>query len=304
MTYYKFQTYRTSYYFPKMHKDSYFMYGLYNPFGGKLSKIYWWLFKHFSLIRVLNHVKSAKMFLPFQKIFELEGNQSLMSFNMGTPGDEQKISIFGFDKKLNQRFFAKFSQNLSAKALSINEIFVLETLKTTGLVPQLLFNYIADDFVFLKTEYLEGTSPRTIELTDDVYSLLIQLSRFHLLKDNNTSTDFIFCLSHGDFCPWNMILQKNVIKMIDWEMAKDRPLGYDLFTFIFQPAFLIKADLSVKKLLKKNLTIINKYFLQLKCTDFMPYLIYFSKEKMAEATVKKAGILLKKYTELYNLLNS
>ena len=40
MLYYRFKTFTTSYYFPRLSKEQKFMYGLYSAYGGKLSKIY------------------------------------------------------------------------------------------------------------------------------------------------------------------------------------------------------------------------------------------------------------------------
>jgi serine/threonine protein kinase len=243
------------------------------------------------------------MNFPYQQICDVEGCQSLMSFNLGTPGVEQKISILGYDKNNTLQFFAKYSQKPLAMELSQNEIHVLETLRDTGLVPQLYTKSITDDFVFFKTEYVKGTQRKTIELTNDVYGLLIQLSNFHLTQIEESSDGMKLSLAHGDFCPWNILFQKDEIRLIDWEMAKDRPLGYDLFTYIFQPSFLLKVDMPVNQVMEYNIQYIKKYFIQLNCSDCLPYLKYFATCKMDEEIRKRNVLLSRKYSDLNGLLN-
>ena len=43
----------------------------------------------------------------YSKIKASDGNDTLMSFNMGSPGVEQKISILGYDKTLDIPFFCQ-----------------------------------------------------------------------------------------------------------------------------------------------------------------------------------------------------
>lgn len=87
------------------------MYGLYSPYGGRLSKIYWWLFQHSSVVRALTSVNEKDLEFPYSKIKASDGNDTLMSFNMGSPGVEQKISILGYDNKLNIPFLLSFRKS-------------------------------------------------------------------------------------------------------------------------------------------------------------------------------------------------
>lgn len=104
MKYYRFKTFTTSYYFPHLDSSLQYMYGLYSPYGGRLSKIYWWLFQHSSVVRSLTSVNEKDLEFPYSKIKASDGNDTLMSFNMGSPGVEQKISILGYDKTLDIPF--------------------------------------------------------------------------------------------------------------------------------------------------------------------------------------------------------
>ena len=47
-------------------------------------------------------------------------------------------------------------------------------------------------------------------------------------------TEMQVCLSHGDFQPANILVNSNEIKVIDWEYADFRLLGFDRFTFAFE----------------------------------------------------------------------
>ncbi len=49
MTYFRFKTFTTSYYFPTLQTHQQYMYGLYSAYGSKLSKIYWNTFKKYNI---------------------------------------------------------------------------------------------------------------------------------------------------------------------------------------------------------------------------------------------------------------
>lgn len=303
MIFYRFNTFVTSYYFPKVNKDKYYLYGLYSPYKNKLSRIYWWAFKKYSIIRYVNSIKTENLNFPYDLVCQLVGNNSIMSFNLGSPGIEQKISILGYDEKTKLPFFSKFAQKPDAMKLSINEINVLEILKETGLTPILFDKSITNNYVFMKTEYIRGMRPTSTDLTTGMLEFLLKLSSLNLTSIRKTKDGLIFGLSHGDFCPWNMLVNGNNLSLIDWEMTKDRPLGYDLFTFIFQTSFLLLTKISVKSILDSNSDVIRQYFKHLRIYESMPYLKYFSKYKMEEEILKRNQILSSKYTELYNYIN-
>ena len=138
MMYYRFKTFTTSYYFPRLDVKLQYMYGLYSPYGGRLSKIYWWLFRHVKSVRRMSAIDENELDFPYKTIKETDGNDTLMSFNMGSPGVEQKISILGYDRTLGVPFFAKFSEKPRALELTRNEIKVYQMLDGMGLTPKLI----------------------------------------------------------------------------------------------------------------------------------------------------------------------
>lgn len=275
MNLYHFKTFRTSYYFPSFNEDSRFLYGLYTPFGRGIAKVYWKLFCSCRLVQILNKVSNPDSVFPYSSIMALMPKDVLVSFNMGTPGPEQKISMLGIETNGNH-FFAKYSTKKDAMALSRNEIIILTKLKGTNLSPDLLIYKDNSDYVFFRTTCVEGKSPTTIELDDNIVDLAISINRIDLQnRDLKTS------LSHGDFTPWNLIItHEGKYKMIDWELACERELGYDLFTYIMHVGTLLMPNTSFIQLIEKNLYYIHKYFNIFGIKDWKPYLKAFARRRI------------------------
>ena len=304
MTYYRFSTFTTAYYFPEIEDpDTTFLYGMYSPYGGKLSRWHWRLFKQSHLVRLLTSVSDNRLPFPYKQIRDLTGEEAMLSFNMGSPGKEQKISMLGYVPQTKQKFFAKFAQKHDAMRLSRHEIEVLRLLKDTKLVPQLFDSKIANDYVYLQTECVQGRRPYDTLLNNNVVDLLITLSSFHYPDSTNQTTDLCTCLSHGDFCPWNMLVQSdNSLRMIDWEMADERILGYDLFTWLLNVAGLVTGKIPLYHIIEKNRKSIMRYFNALQINDYTPYLRIFIEQQMANLRKRNKLHLLERYQELYSQL--
>lgn len=302
MKYYRFKTFTTSYYFPHLDSSLQYMYGLYSPYGGRLSKIYWWLFQHSSVVRSLTSVNEKDLEFPYSKIKASDGNDTLMSFNMGSPGVEQKISILGYDKTLDIPFFAKFSEKPRAKKLTKNEIRIYRMLDGTGLTPKLLQALDTDDYVYLKAEFIKGSRPKSRKMTDEVLQLCLPLSKNHLTDKNVDENGLKMSLSHGDFCPWNVLVSEGSIRLIDWELAADRTLGYDLFTYICQVAILFEPEKQLLLAIDDNMRFVKEYFYSFGITDYKPYLKAFAMQKWEYEVGKGNTRLSEKYKELANIL--
>ena len=301
MKLYRFKTFTTSYYFPELTKDLQYMYGLYSAYGGKLSKIYWALFRKCKWIRRLTTVNEKNVDFPYATIKELTGNNSTLSFNMGSPGIEQKISILGNDSCKQEPFFAKFAQKEAAKRLSRNEIHILRKLADTGLAPALMDYKITDEYVFLKTECIKGKRPKSMLLTQEIVEICICLSKLHLTGKTTDEKGLSLSLSHGDFCPWNFLEDNNKnLRLIDWEMAEDRPLGYDLFTYIFHTAFLFN-NFDYLKTYNDNRELIEYYFNAVNTDNARSYLKAFAKTKSHYECQKDNTDLAHHYAALQDL---
>lgn len=304
MRYYRFSTFTTSYYFPEIDADTCFLYGLYSPYGGKLSRWYWKKFKQSHFVRSLTSVREEKLPFSYEQICELTGRDALLSFNMGSPGAAKKISMLGYVPTTKQAFFAKYSQRPEAMQLSMHEIEVLRLLKDTKLVPTLYDSKVGNDYVYLQTEYVQGHRPYDTLLNDQVVSLLISLSQYHYpnkVGDNNEV--LCTCLSHGDFCPWNMLVQPDdSLRMIDWEMADERIVGYDIFTWLLNVAGLVTGKIPLYHIIEKNRKHIMRYFNALQIGDYTPYLRNFVEQQMVIQKQNNKKHLLARYQELYKQL--
>ena len=302
MKLYRFKTFTTSYYFPHLDSSLQYMYGLYSPYGGRLSKIYWWLFQHSSVVRSLTSVNEKDLEFPYSKIKVTDGNDTLMSFNMGSPGVEQKISILGYDKTLDIPFFAKFSQKPRAMALTRNEVLVYRLLDGTGLTPRLLKSVDTEDYVYLKAEYINGIRPKSRNITHEILHLCLPLASRHLTEQRTDANGLKMGLSHGDFCPWNVLVSNDQIRLIDWELAADRTLGYDLFTYICQVAILFEPEKQLLLAIDDNMRYVKEYFSSFGITDYKPYLKAFAMQKWEYEEGKGNTRLSEKYKELANIL--
>lgn len=302
MKFYLFKTFTTSYYFPELSSNQQYMYGLYSAYGGWLSKIYWTLFRKCRLVRNLTAVSAGRLPFPYEVICNVDGTDSLMSFNMGSPGVEQKISILGYDNRTGEPFFAKFSQKPAARRLTENEIRVYRILDGTMLTPKLLGCSHGEDYDYLKAEYIPGARPQTRELTDDVVRLCVMLSQYHLTEIRTDDSGLMMCLSHGDFCPWNILVSKKGMRLIDWELADDRPLGFDLFTYICQVSALFTSGKDLLKSINEADKQVKCYFSTFGIVDYLPYLRAFAEEKIGYERSKGNCRLLEKYEELFSMI--
>ena len=118
-----------------------------------MARVYWWMFRHFPVVRILNRVDSGSLDFPYEQIISLMPQKSILSFNMGTPGDEQKISMLGLEKNV-QRFFSKYSEKPDAIVLSRHEIDVLTALKDSNVTPKILDFKIEKNYCFFRTSYV------------------------------------------------------------------------------------------------------------------------------------------------------
>ena len=109
--------------------------------------------------------------------------------------------------------------------------------------------------------------------------LSLTLKDYHLGDSNTKANNLKTALSHGDFCPWNMLEYDGKIRLIDWELAAERPLGHDLFTYIVQTSLLLTPECNLKEAIKSNEDIISEYFSSFGIENYKPYLKVFVEER-------------------------
>lgn len=297
MKYYQFKTFRTSYYFPDTDSQSRFLYGVYHPYGSLPVKLYWKLFTSCKWIRYLSVMEEKQLDFPYQSIMRLCPSSAIVSFNLGTPGDEQKISMLGYIPGENKSFFAKYSTKDKAKVLSRNEIRILKELEGKNLSPVLLDAKDNGEEVFFVTSRVCGKPYSSFELSEQILNILISLGSVKL--EDDSVDKLATCLSHGDFCPWNMLLNGTEIRLIDWEMAANRPLGYDLFLYIIHTHLVMGADgKKISALLKDNADYILKYFNAFNISDYQPYLLSFLAVRMKDEQAKAHPQMVNRYQQI------
>lgn len=297
MKLYRFKTTKASYFFPDVNSKNEFVYSLYGNYGGLAVKLYWWLFRHSFFVRYLSKIDSSVV-EDYQQLQNLLGSDSVFGINFGTRSPDQKKSILGVDA-CGKRFFAKLSTKENAQKLSCNEIHVYKKLADSGLVPALIDYKITDDYVFLKTECVEGDHIHGQVSEDRILQMLLRLSAYHYANELNCD-GLKTCFSHGDFCLWNMLERDGGIKIVDWEMADERPLGYDLFTYVFQTSFLLKKEEAFDLVMQKNKKLIESYFSSVGIENWEPYFRSFVQEKVEEFSRKQDSYMLRRYNEALN----
>lgn len=276
MNLYRFKTFRTSYYFPSLTEERKFLYGLYTPFGGGLAKKYWKAFCGCSLVRMLTKVSNPDNEFPYSKIMSMMPKDSVVSFNLGTPGPEQKISMLGLESN-GMHFFAKYSTKDGAMSLSRNELKVLTELRGMNVAPELYDYKDGGDFVFFRTSCVDGHSPKDIHLNDEIVNLAVSINKIKVIDG-----DLKKCFCHGDFTPWNLVVTTSGdLRMIDWELADGFELGYDLFVYITQVSGKFNPDMALTDAIEENKNFINTYFASFEIEDWTTYLKAFAKRKIA-----------------------
>jgi len=309
MTFYRFKTYKSTFYFPPLTPSTRFIYSLYGNYGGRFAHAFWWVFCHVTFVRWLFRVDEISMG-TMSLLRSVLGEDAVFGVNMGTQGPDQKISVLGYhsDSEHSSAFFAKLSTTQRSKALSRNEITVYQQLWDTGLVPILYDYQDTDDFVFLKCECLCGNHVHGEVHRQELMQILNVLRNKHYeahpdasyLSASTAEKKLKTCFAHMDFCPWNMLSFNGKLRLIDWEMAAEKPLGFDLFTYLLQTHFLTENTMTGMEVIEKNLSWINEYF---EGEDWSPYLRAFVDYKLDYFSVGQNQLLLYRFLEMSFALN-
>lgn len=288
--YYFYPPNNPQFFFPKKNFREYKKY--YKPFSLK-SKVFWHLYSNSYTIRFFFKTTEENIPLPINEIKKIINLKNATYFyNIGSAGIEQKATIISKNKQ--QQKFLKFAQKQKAIKLVENEIKILKKLENnnTYKVPKVLKAKTTDNLSYVLTEVIEGNKVNFTSLNNKVFQFLINLT-----KQNKFDKFF----THGDFCPWNMLLLENgELVLIDWEMSGYKEVGYDLFTFIFQTNFLLFPHKSIHTILLENKKDIEKYFKILKIKNWKKYLVKFAKIKTFEEKQKSTSLLFLKYQKLAN----
>lgn len=284
------------FYFPKNQFHQYK--GFYQPYTFK-SKFFWTIYKNSQLIRNLFLISERKIPLPLsiiKKQLEISNNNYSCFINLGTKGPEQKITAVVRTKK--ESWFVKFAQSALAQKLVENEFKSLKKLEQIRTVnsPSIVDfkRNTSQSYILLLTELFNAKKLISVDITDSLMQVLYELGNINLTR----SGEIVEVYSHGDFCPWNILVDHDKYLLIDWEMAENRPLGYDLFTFIFQTSFLLFSHKSIDSIITFHKHHIDAYFNHFGIKSWKPYLHRFAALKLKRETEKNNLILAEKYRQI------
>lgn len=293
--YYYIHPTRAQYYFPTDFKR----YIIFNDFFSAytmLGRISWFLFFNFKVYRNCFRINLSQVNIPLSTIESFLGGSPNMAYNIGSPGLDRKLTGIGISN--GEEIFIKVAQTNRSLTNVRNEIAVLQLLKHRLDVPRLLGSMNTADLTIMKTNVIKGRTLLDRRLNEPMLKLIYSVNSENILGGQTRKKGLIWCFSHGDFCPWNIMSSEEGYRILDWEMAGQHPLGYDLFTFIFQPYFLLERDLNIGKELEKCRTYIASYFALFSVNDYNPYLISFARIRIEIEQAKKSSLLLYKYKRL------
>ena len=294
MKYHYFHPLRPQYFFPQDFQKHKLFLSFFQPYSfyGAIS---WFLFVKFSFFRFFLK-KNIDKYLPYDTILDTIGHPSLIAFNIGTVGPERKITGLGIHNE--SEFFIKFGTTKLAIANIINEYNILKLLSAYDYSPKILDFKNKKSHVLLKTNTFSGRRLKNLKVNSLILVNLIQLAKLELLASKKSNHSLKFTFAHGDYCPWNIIINDKNILLFDWEMGGHYPLGYDLFTFIFQTNFLLNPDMKIDYILSANKKFICEFFNFFNVKDWSDYLIAFAEIKISIEKNKKSFLLHKNYCQL------
>lgn len=297
--YFFFNPFNKQYYFPRGFRNYKLFTSFYQPYTFK-GKLLWNAWLNISLFRNLCKEKKPFDVLPLLNLKEYIPSKVLLAFNKGTSGPEQKTTILGVNLHTKEEFFIKYGETKLAKKNIDNEGKVLLQLKHLNFVPKLQDYINKEKFTLLKTSVLNGQRYTDETINDAIIEVLKILPNQNITTYNRNDKGLKFSFAHGDFCPWNIMKIETKIFVFDWELAGVYPYGYDLFTFIFQTAFLLHPNTDVKEIYQKNQKQIKNLFILWNIPCHIPYLIAFAEIKLELEIKKNNNILIPFYKKLIN----
>src|ERR1035437_9073954 len=120
MRYYYFNPISKKCYFPEGFQKYPLFKTLYHPYK-KSAKLMWKVWQNSSLFRYLFSTSEPEKFLPLDPINQYVSTGSILAFNLGTVGVEQKITVLGVDTQTNDAFFIKYATSEIACKNVFNE---------------------------------------------------------------------------------------------------------------------------------------------------------------------------------------
>ena len=129
------------------------------------------------------------------------------------------------------------AKSLAVKTLNNNHFLVLiELYSFTATTQQLstlpVWTSILNDLSIIRNNSIQNniSTQQVNHLTNLLETLLERIDGSQFIS---------VALAHGDFTPWNIYMTTKAAHVYDWELAKQLPLLYDCFHYLFQTHILI-----------------------------------------------------------------
>ena len=303
MRYYYFNPFSKQYYFPEGFQKYPLFATFYQPYK-MCAKIMLNVWQSSTLFLYIFSTKRPEKILPLEQIGQFVPPNSILAFNLGSAGVEKKISILGIDPSTNETFFIKYANKKVACNNVYNEGLILQQITHLSFVPKLHLKVnLENQYTLIKTSVLDGERINFLHLNEQILTILFTLSNQQVKSNRIYNSSLKSCFAHGDFCPWNMLTYQGNINVFDWELAGVYPLGYDLFTYIFQYECLVKENVRFDIIVKENSEIIQKYFKHFNIDYWIPYLREFSNLKHKLESDKNDKVLIDYYFRLKELVS-
>lgn len=172
---------------------------------------------------------------------------------------------------------------------------MLMRLNGNDFVPAVLSYFSNSECSFLKTELFTGKRITREEPDKDVISMIRKIQSLNIQDCNKVNTNLETSFAHGDFCPWNLMIVGKSLKVFDWEMGGYYPVGYDLFTYIFQTSYLLHPQRLPEEIVAKNIVHFKAFFGDI---DWRPFLASFAEIKLEVEILKSNRRLIPHYKSL------
>ena len=293
-----FPTFKRKFFFSKSKKGKILLKQFYQPYNF-FTSLFCLICEFTPFLSNLFSTEIKNLPLGFNTIQNILGWQHIDFVLSGGAGSERKLTGLFVNGITGEKVFFKYATSALARKLLQNEVNILSTLSLPTF-PILLNNgtQINKDVWFVSSVF-EGCKYNNAIMTKGIIELILQINKVPYPICENVNKELTHAFSHGDFCPWNLVInQKSEIKIIDWEMAGPYLLGYDLFTFIFQSSFLLSPKKNPAVLMHENIYWFTYYFNAKQIKDYRPYLLAFALLKLKKETIKNNKILIRNYQKL------
>ncbi|MGX5857994.1 phosphotransferase family protein [Dyadobacter jiangsuensis] len=272
---------------------------IYKPYTLKV-RFLWYLWNKLSLIRFFLTC-SQKDLPPHTSIAidALNFHDFKFQINSGTPGPEQKTTMYCYSPT-GDEVFVKVGFSELACRLIVNEYQALIKLNCRLGVPRAydLLDIKGGKVLTMEAKRADKFEGTTIERK------IIDYIRQICEIDYWSKDGIFYSMSHGDCCPWNFLQDtKGQIFLIDWELSDNRPVGYDLLTFIFRTEFLLNPGCDVDDLLSSMLPEISSFFKIFQILNVHEHLLAIVDMQIEYASSKSHESLLRNWVNLQNILS-